>query len=79
MYWHRESVLGVNSYQQRIPRKNKIKKTSDALIAGKETVQEPVNPNKSAKEDTIPDIEKSGPKETPPPFKNKVDYIGDTT
>ena len=31
-----------------------------------------------AKEDTIPDVETIIPKETPPPFKNKVDYRGDT-
>ena len=31
-----------------------------------------------AKEDIIPDVEKSSPKETPPHFKNKVDYNSNT-
>ena len=42
------------------------------MIKGKENIQEPDNPSKREKEDSIPDEKK-----TPPPFKNKEDYIGD--
>ena len=56
MSGHRESVSSVTSDQQRIPCKNKIMKASDTLITGKETIQEPVNPSKRAKEDTIPNM-----------------------
>ena len=49
MSGHVESVSSLTPYQQRIPRKNKRKKTSDTLIARKETIQEPVNPIKRAK------------------------------
>ena len=48
------------------------------MITGKETIQESVNPSKTEREDTIADVEKSSPKEKPPPFKNKVDCRGDT-
>ena len=34
-YGHREILSGVTSYKQRIPSKNKRKKTSDTLIMGK--------------------------------------------
>ena len=78
MSGHRESLSSVNSYQQCIPGKKKRRKTSDILITVKETIQEPVDPNKRVKEYTIPDVEKIIPKETPPLFKNKVDYRGDT-
>ena len=54
--WHGESLSIVTPYQQRIPGKNIGKKTSDTLITQKETIQEPVNPSKSSKEDTIPDV-----------------------
>ena len=75
---HKKRLSRVTPYQQRIPSKNKRKKTSDTLITQKETIQEPVNPSKSSKEDTIPDVEKSIPKETPPLFRHKVNYKGDT-
>ena len=78
LYGHRESLSILISYQQRIPSKNKRKKPSDNLITRKETIQEPVNPSKGAKEDTVPDVEKSSPRETLPSFKNKVDYKCDT-
>ena len=55
---HMESLSSVIPYQQRIPRKNKIKKTSDALITRKETIQEPISPSKRSKYDTIPDVGK---------------------
>ena len=75
---HGEILSSVTSDQQCITRKNKRNKTSDTLITGKESIQESVNTSKRAKEVTIPDVEKSSPKETPPTFKNKVDYIVDT-
>ena len=48
------------------------------MIIRKQPIKEPVNPRKNTKDDTIPDIEKSIPKETPPSFRNKVDCEGDT-
>ena len=60
-----ESLSSVTPDQQRIPRENKRNKTSDTLIMRKETIQEPVNPSKSEKEDTIPYVGKK-PKETTP-------------
>ena len=56
MYGHGESLSSVTPDQQRIPCKNKRKKTSDSLIMIKHPIQEPVNPRKKAKEDTITDI-----------------------
>ena len=44
---HGESVSSVTPDKQRIPRKNKRKKTSDTFIKGKESIQEPDNPSKS--------------------------------
>ena len=38
-----ESLSSVTPDKQRIPRKNKIKKTSDTSIKGKESIQEPDN------------------------------------
>ena len=52
-----ESVMTETPDKQRIPRKTKIK-TSENLIKGKETTQEPGNPSKTSKEDSIPDEEK---------------------
>ena len=57
----------------------KRKIISETFIKGKENIQVPDNPSKRAKEDSIPDVEKHNSKETPPPFKNKEDYIGDTS
>ena len=51
---------------------------SENFIMRKETIQEPVNPSKRSKEDTITDVEKSSPKERNPLFWHKVDYKGDT-
>ena len=78
LYGHRESLLSLITDQQHIPLKNKIKKTSDTLITIRKNTQEPVNPGKRAKEDNIPDVKKSSPKERTPLFWNKVDYKGDT-
>ena len=78
MSGHGESLSSVTPDQQRIPRKNIIKKPLDTPITGKEIIQEPENANKGAKKDSIPDVYKSSPKETHPPFENKVDYRGDT-
>ena len=58
--------------------KGKRKKTSEFLIKRKESVQEPDNTSKRAKENSIPDEEKHNRKITPPPFKNKEDSIGGT-
>ena len=77
MYGHRESLSSVTPYKQHIHLKNKINKTSDTLIKGKESIQKTDNPSKRAKEASIPDVEKMS-KKTPPPLKNKEDYIGDT-
>ena len=77
MSGHRESLSSVTPDKQHIHRKNKINKTSDTLIKGKESIQKPDNPSKRAKEASIPDVEKMS-KKTPPPLKNKEDYIGDT-
>ena len=72
MYGHRERISSVPPDQKYIPCKNKIKKTSDNLIKGKESIQESDNRSKRAKKDTIPDVEK-GSKKTPPSFKHKED------
>ena len=58
MYGHGESLSSVTPDQKRIPYKNKRKKTSGNLIVTKETIQEPVNPSKLSKKDTITDVEK---------------------
>ena len=58
MSGHGESVSSVTTDKQRIPRNNKRKKTSKTLITGKESIQEPDNPSKRAKYDSIPDVEK---------------------
>ena len=58
MSGQRGSLSSVTRYKQHIPRKNKRKKTSETLITGKEIIQEPVNPGKRGKDDTIPDVEK---------------------
>ena len=43
----------------------------------REHIQEPFNPIKQAKEDTIRDVETISPKETTPLFQHKADYKGD--
>ena len=58
MSGHGESLSSVTPDKQCIARNNKIKKNSDTLITRKESIQEPVNPSKKAKEYTIPDVEK---------------------
>ena len=45
-----------------VNRKNKRKKTSDTLIAGKETIQEPFKPRKQAEENALTDVEKGSTK-----------------
>ena len=52
----REILSSATPDKQRIPRKNKIKKTSETLKRRKETIQETFNPSKRAKKDTIPDV-----------------------
>ena len=48
------------------------------MIKGKEINQEPDNPNKRAKEDSILDVEKNHQIRTPALFENKEDCIGNT-
>ena len=62
MSGHGASVSGESPDKQRIPRKNKIRRTLDTSIKGKEIIQVPDNPSKSAKEDNIPDVEKNNQK-----------------
>ena len=50
------SVMTESTDKQHIPRKN-LKK-SEFFIKGKESTQEPENPSKRAKEDSIPYEEK---------------------
>ena len=78
MSGHEEILSIVTPYQQHSPCRKKIKKTPETLILRKEPIQEPVNPRKRAKEDTITDVEKYSPKETPPLFWHTVDYKGNT-
>ena len=73
-----DDMAGITPYILRIPRKNKINKTLYTYIIIKEPIQEPVNPRKSSKQDTIADVEKYSLKETPPYFRHKVYYGGDT-
>ena len=61
---HGKSVSSVTPDKQRIPRNNKRKKTSDTSIKVKESIQEPCNPSKGAKEDSIPDVENNNNKNT---------------
>ena len=60
-----------------MPCKNKIK-TPDTSINRKQNIQEPVSTRKKSKENNLPDVEKSSPKETPPSFRHNVDYKGGT-
>ena len=55
MSGHVKIVSSVAPDKQRIPSKNKIKKTSYTSIKGKESIQEPENPSKRSKEDSIHD------------------------
>ena len=48
------------------------------MIKVKDIIQEPENPSKGGKEDSITDGKKHNPKKRPPLFKNKEDYIGGT-
>ena len=61
---HGASVSSEPPYKQRIPCKNKRKNTPETSIKGKESIQEPDNPIKRAKEDSISDVEKNPNKNT---------------
>ena len=52
-------IMTVLKDKQRTPCKYKRNKTSEFLITGKESIQEPENPSKRTKEDSIPDVEKT--------------------
>ena len=64
MSGHGSIVSGESPDKQRIPCKNKINNTSYTSIKGKESVQVLDNPNKMAKEDSIPDVENNNPQKT---------------
>ena len=74
MSGHGESFSSETPNTLCIPCKNKRKKTSDTSIIRKQHIQEPVKTRKRAKEITLTYVENSCPKETPPLFRNKVDY-----
>ena len=78
LFGYRESLSSVTPDQERIPHRNKWKKTSDILIAWEKHFKEPVNPNKWAQEETIPDVEINSPKERNPLFWHNADFKGDT-
>ena len=61
-----ENLSSVTPDTLCIPRKNKIRKNPDTLIIIKQPIKEPVNSSKREKEITLTDVEKAGPKETPP-------------
>ena len=58
MYIPVASVTAVFTDKKHIPHKDKIKKTLETLIKGKESIQEPDNTSKRAKEDIVPDEKK---------------------
>ena len=75
-----ESISSVTTEwpdKKLIPHNNKRKKTSDTLIKGKKSIQEPDNLSKIAKKDSVPDVEIIIIK-TPPTNENKEDCIDDT-
>ena len=71
-------LSSVTPYNLLISRKNKIKKTPEDSIIRRQHIQEPVNPRKRAKENTLTEVKTNSPKETPPTFWHKVDCEGDT-
>ena len=58
------SVTTESPDKQRIPCKYKRKKTSKFFIKGKEIIQEPNNPSKREKENSITDEEKHNTRNT---------------
>ena len=71
------SVTTASPEKQRITCKYKRNKTSENLIKVKESIQEPENPSKRAKEDSITDGKNIINKKTPQ-FEDKEDYIDST-
>ena len=57
-----DDLAGITPDILCIPRKNKRRITPDTLIIRKQPIQEPVNPQKKTKEDTLTDVEKASPK-----------------
>ena len=51
-----ETLVIVTPNQQRIPRKNKGKKTPDSLVIKRELIGDTVNSIKISKEDTVTDL-----------------------
>ena len=78
MSLHGDNLSGIRPDILCIPNKNKRKTIPDTSIIRKQPIQEPVNPRKRVKYDTRNYVEKYSPKETPPSFRNKLDYKGDT-
>ena len=64
MSGHGASVSIESPNKQRITHNNKRKNTPETLIKGRETIQVPDKPSKSAKEDSIPDVENNNNKNT---------------
>ena len=69
-----ESLSSVSPYIICNTRKTKRKKTPNTLMIRKQPIQEPVNPKKREKHDTITDVKKDNPKETHPSFFHRVYY-----
>ena len=62
MFLYGDDLSGITPDILCIPCKNKINKYPDTLIIRKQPIQEPVNPRKRAKENTLTDVEKTSPK-----------------
>ena len=56
MYGQGDDLAGITPDNLRITHNNKRKKTPYTLIIRTEPIQEPVNPRKRSKEDTITDV-----------------------
>ena len=74
---HGASINNVFPQKECTPRNFKRNKISETLIKGKQINQEPYNPSKREKVDSIID-EKRHNKKTAPQFKNKEDCISGT-
>ena len=73
---HGESLSSLTPYKQRIPLNNKRKKTSDTSIKENKLFKNHTTQVKQQKR--IVYLMQKNKIKTPPPFKNKENYIGDT-
>ena len=73
-----ESLTSVTPDNICIPSNNKINKNPDTPVIRKERIGDTVNPRTRAKWDTVTDVEKYSLQKTPPYFRHKVDYEGNT-